>query len=331
MKYPKRRLRRLRRTPALRNLVTENRLHPSDLIAPLFVHEGITEPIPISSMPGQFQHTKDSVRQEVAELHRLGITSVILFGIPAHKDAAGTEAWNPRGIIQTTLTALKSDLGDEIVLVADLCMDEYTSHGHCGVLDSRGNVDNDATLDIYARIAEAQAAAGADVIAPSGMMDGQVESIRSTLDDAGFEQTVILAYSAKYATALYGPFRNAVEVTIACGGDRRTYQQDTNNAREALEEIRLDLAEGADIVMIKPALPYLDVISRARQAFDIPIAAYHVSGEYSMVCAAAEKDWIDLDAVAHEHISAIKRAGASIVVTYFARHLATLMQQHKHA
>ncbi len=326
MNFPQRRLRRLRRTPALRRLVAENRLHPGDLVAPLFVREGTDSPQPIISMPGQCQHTRQSLRAEVAELHALGVAAVVLFGVPEHKDATGSEAWNPEGVVQAALADLRADLGDDIVLIADLCMDEYTDHGHCGLLDARGGVDNDATLEVYARIAVAQAAAGADVVAPSGMMDGQVGAIRGALDGAGFEQVSILAYSAKYATALYGPFRDAVDVTIAGGGDRRTYQQDVVNAREALEEIRADVAEGADMVMVKPAMPYLDVISRARRAFDVPLAAYHVSGEYSMVCAAAERGWIDLDAVALEHVSAIRRAGADIVLTYFARRLAESMQ-----
>ncbi len=324
--FPQRRLRRLRRTPALRRLVAENRLHPADLIAPLFVREGVDEPQPIVSMPGQFQHTLASLRTEVSELHALGVTSVVLFGVPEHKDASGSEAWNPDGIVQAALADLRSGFGDDIVLIADLCMDEYTDHGHCGLLDAAGGVDNDATLELYGRIAQAQAAAGADVVAPSGMMDGQVGAIRAALDGGSFELTAVLAYSAKYATALYGPFRDAVDVTIAGGGDRRTYQQDVVNAREAMEEIRADVAEGADMVMVKPALPYLDVISAARRTFDVPLAAYHVSGEYSMVCAAAERGWLDLDAVAFEHVSAVRRAGADMVLTYFARRLAEALQ-----
>ena len=310
----------------MRRLVAENRLHPGDLIAPLFVREGIDEPQPIVSMPGQFQHTLASLQTEVSELHALGITSVVLFGVPEHKDASGSEAWNPDGIVQAALADLRSSFGDDIVLIADLCMDEYTDHGHCGLLDAAGGVDNDATLELYGRIAQAQAAAGADVVAPSGMMDGQVGAIRAALDGGGFEQTAVLAYSAKYATALYGPFRDAVDVAIAGGGDRRTYQQDVVNAREAMEEIRADVAEGADMVMVKPALPYLDVISAARRTFDVPLAAYHVSGEYSMVCAAAERGWLDLDAVAFEHVSAVRRAGADMVLTYFARRLAEALQ-----
>ncbi len=319
-------MRRLRRTPALRRLVTEHRLHPADFIAPLFVREGIDEPEPIVSMPGQFQHTRASLRAEVKELHALGVGAVVLFGVPERKDHIGSEAWNPDGIVQVALADLRSDLGDEIVLIADLCMDEYTDHGHCGLLDGRGDVENDATLEVYARIALAQAAAGADIVAPSGMMDGQVGAIRTALDGSGFEQTAILAYAAKYATALYGPFRDAVDVTIAGGGDRRAYQQDVAGAREALEEIRLDVAEGADMVMVKPALAFLDVIAAARRACDLPLAAYHVSGEYAMVCAAAERGWLDLDAVAYEHVLAIRRAGADVVLTYFARHLAEAMQ-----
>ena len=326
MNFPQRRLRRLRRTPALRRLVAEHRLHPADFIAPLFVREGIDEPQPIVSMPGQFQHTRQSLRAEVAELHALGIGAVVLFGVPEHKDHVGSQAWDPDGIVQVALADLRSDLGDDIVLIADLCMDEYTDHGHCGLLDGRGDVDNDATLEVYARIALAQATAGADIVAPSGMMDGQVGAIRAALDGSGFTQTAILAYSAKYATALYGPFRDAVDVTIAGGGDRRTYQQDVAGVREAIEEISLDLAEGADMVMVKPALAFLDVISEARRAFDVPLAAYHVSGEYSMVCAAAERGWLDLDAVAHEHVLAIRRAGADVVLTYFARRLAEALQ-----
>ena len=307
-------------------MVAEQRLHPADFVAPLFVREGIDEPEPIVSMPEQFQHTLASLRSEVAELCSLGVGAVVLFGVPERKDATGSEAWNPDGIVQRALADLRGDFGDEVVLIADLCLDEYTDHGHCGVLDGRGGVDNDATVELYARIAAAQAAAGADIVAPSGMMDGQVGAIRRALDSDGFEQTAILAYAAKYATALYGPFRDAVDVAIAGGGDRRAYQQDVANAREAIAEIRLDIAEGADMVMVKPALAHLDVIAAARQACDVPLAAYHVSGEYSMVCAAAERGWLDLDAVAFEHVLAIRRAGADVVLTYFARRLAEVLQ-----
>ena len=315
-------MRRLRRTPALRRLVAETRLSVDDLIAPLFVREGIDEPIPIASLPGQVQHTRESLRKEVAELAGLGIPAVMLFGIPSSKDAEGSEAWNPDGIVQQALRDLRGDVGDDLVLVPDLCLDEYTDHGHCGVLTTDGQVDNDATVHRYGLAAVAQADAGADVVAPSGMMDGQVRAIRAELDDAGHADVAILAYAAKYASALYGPFREAVDVEIAGGGDRKGYQQDPANAREALEEIRLDVEEGADLVMVKPALAYLDVIARARAEVDVPLAAYHVSGEYSMVKAAAERGWLDGDAVLAEHVTAIRRAGADMVLTYAAAELA---------
>jgi porphobilinogen synthase len=291
----------------------------ADLIAPLFVREGIAEPVPITSLPGVVQHTRESLRKEVAELAALGVKAVVLFGVPAGKDALGSGAFDPDGIAQQALADLRSDVGDDVVLIADLCIDEYTDHGHCGVLDERGRVDNDATLGVYARAALAQARAGAGVVAPSGMMDGQVGRIRSALDAEGFTDVAILAYAAKYASALYGPFREAVDVTIVGGGDRKGYQQDWRNAREALREIDADVAEGADIVMVKPALSYLDVIAAARRRTVVPVAAYHVSGEYAMVKAAAANGWIDHDAVALEHLTAIKRAGADMILTYFAR------------
>ncbi len=312
----------MRRTPALRRLVAETRLSVDDLIAPLFVRQGIREPQPIASLPGVVQHTVDSLRAEVAELRALGIPGVILFGVPETKDPVGSEAWNPDGIVQVALRTLRDDVGDDFVLIADLCVDEYTSHGHCGIVDDRGEVDNDATLELYEQIAVAQADAGADIVAPSGMMDGQVMAIRDALDDAGHDAAAILAYAAKYASALYGPFRDAVDVHIVGGGDRKGYQQDIRNGREALAEIRADVAEGADMIMVKPALSYLDVISQARAELDVPLAAYHVSGEYSMVKAAAERGWIDGMAVAIEHSTAIKRAGADVILTYFARELA---------
>jgi porphobilinogen synthase len=320
--FPQRRLRRLRRTPALRRLVAETTLTVDDLIAPLFVREGIDEPQPIGSLPGVVQHTRDSLRKEVRELASLGIPGVILFGVPERRDPRGSGAWDPDGIVQVALADLREEIGDELVLIADLCLDEYTDHGHCGVLDDDGRVDNDATLELYAEVALAQADAGADVVAPSGMMDGQVAAIRDALDEAGHDAVAILAYAAKFASALYGPFREAVDVTIAGGGDRRGYQQDPANAREALEEIRLDVSEGADLVMVKPAVPYLDIIARARAEVDLPIAAYHVSGEYSMIKAAAANGWIDGLAVALEQVLAVRRAGADIVLTYFARELA---------
>jgi len=320
--FPARRLRRLRRTPALRRLVAETRLHPDDLVAPLFVREGIEEAQPILSLPGVAQHTRESLRDEVRRLRSVGVSSVILFGVPAVKDPEGSGAWDPKGIVQLALRDLRDDHGDDVVLMADLCLDEYTDHGHCGILSARGDVDNDATIELYARVALAQAEAGADIVAPSGMMDGQVAAIRGALDGDGYSDIPILAYSAKYASALYGPFRDAVDVSIVGGGNRKAYQQDWSNAREALEEIRLDIEEGADMVMVKPALTYLDVITRARAEVGVPIAAYHVSGEYAMVKAAAERGWIDGPAVALEQISAIKRAGADVVLTYFAGDLA---------
>ncbi|MCX6507141.1 MAG: porphobilinogen synthase [Actinobacteria bacterium] len=325
MSFPQRRLRRLRRTPALRRMVAETRLTPGDLIAPLFVREGITEPQPIASIPGVMQHTLGSLRAEVADLVGLGVPGVILFGVPETKDDIGSGAWNPDGIVQIALRELRDTFGDRVVLMSDLCLDEYTTHGHCGVLDGRGSVDNDATLDLYANVAIAQATAGADVVAPSGMMDGAVAAIRDALDEEDFIETAIMAYSAKYASALYGPFRDAVDVTIEDGGDRKGYQQDPANARESLEEIRQDILEGADIVMVKPAMSYLDIIARARQEVDIPMAAYHVSGEYAMVKAAAERGWIDGDAVAIEQLTSIRRAGADMVLTYFARDVAELL------
>ena len=307
-------------------MVRESRLHPDDLIAPLFVKEGAESPIPITSLPGQMQHTRETLRQEVRELKDLGVPAVVLFGLPEHKDPEGSEAWNPDGIVQLAIQDLKDDHGDDLVVIADLCVDEYTSHGHCGVLDDTGQPDNDATLELYENIAIAQARAGADICAPSGMMDGQVFAIREALDDEGFDHVAILAYAAKFATALYGPFRDAVDVTIEGGGNRKGYQQDVANTREAMEEIREDIGEGADMVMIKPAMPYLDLIARAREELDIPIAAYHVSGEYAMVHAAAQNGWLELDDVAFEHVGAIKRAGADMILTYFSRLIAEGLQ-----
>ncbi len=303
----------------MREMVAETRLGVDDLIAPLFVREGIAEPQPIASLPGVVQHTRDSLRAEVAQLADLGVPAVILFGVPAEKDPIGSGAFDPEGIVQLSLGDLRVDVGDDIVVMADLCVDEYTDHGHCGVLDSRGDVDNDATVDVYVKAALAQARAGADVVAPSGMMDGQVGAIRSGLDGEGFTDVAVLAYAAKYASALYGPFRDAVDVSIVGGGDRKGYQQDLRNAREARREIDLDIAEGADIVMVKPALAYLDVIADTAARVDVPVAAYHVSGEYAMIHAAAERGWIDGDAVAVEHLTSIKRAGADLILTYYAR------------
>jgi porphobilinogen synthase len=303
-------------------MVAETRLSVDDLVAPLFVREGIDEPQPVASLPGVVQHTTSSLVKEARRLSSLGVPAVVLFGLPAAKDPIGSEAWNPDGVTQLALRELRHELGDAMVLVADLCLDEYTDHGHCGVLTPSGTVDNDATLELYGRVAVAQAGAGADVVAPSGMMDGQVGAIRAALDGIGRPEVAILAYAAKYASALYGPFRDAVDVTIAGGGDRRDYQQDPPNRREALREVALDVAEGADMVMVKPALAYLDVIAAVRARFDVPVAAYHVSGEYAMVKAAGERGWIDGAAVALEHVGAIKRAGADVILTYFASELA---------
>jgi porphobilinogen synthase len=306
-------------------MVAEARLSVDDLIAPLFVREGITEPQPITSLPGVVQHTVESLRTEAKVLRDLGVPALVLFGVPARKDPEGSEASNPDGIVQVALRELRAEVGDDIVLIADLCVDEYTDHGHCGVLDAHGSVDNDATLDLYADIAVAQAAAGADIVAPSGMMDGQVLAIRDALDNGGYEHVAILAYAAKYASGLYGPFRDAVDVQIVGGGDRKGYQQDWHNAREALEEIRFDLDEGADMVMVKPAVTYLDVIARARAEVSVPLAAYHVSGEYAMLKAAAANGWIDGDVVALEQLTAIKRAGADLILTYLAREVAEVL------
>ena len=303
----------------MRDLVADTHVRVDDLIAPLFVREGIASPQPILSIPGVVQHTRESLRAEVTALAELGVRSVILFGVPAVKDAVGSGAYDPEGIVQLALADLREDLGDDVVVIADLCVDEYTDHGHCGIVDDHGSVDNDATLELYTKAALAQAAAGAQVVAPSGMMDGQVAAIRAALDANRFQDVAILAYAAKFASALYGPFRDAVDVSIVGGGDRKGYQQDWRNVREAQVEIDLDIAEGADMVMVKPALAYLDVIAEAASRIDIPLAAYHVSGEYAMIHAAAERGWIDGDAVALEHLTAIKRAGAGIILTYFTR------------
>ncbi len=319
MAFPQSRPRRLRQSPAMRELVAEVRLGVKDLVAPLFVREGISSAQPITSLPGVVQHTLDSLRSEVVQLAELGVPAVILFGIPSVKDEVGSGAFDPAGIVQVALRELQKEVGNDMVLMSDLCVDEYTSHGHCGVLDKHGDVDNDATLDIYCRAALAQATAGAHVVAPSGMMDGQVGAIRAALDGAGFSEVVIMAYSAKYASGLYGPFRDAVDVQIQGGGNRKGYQQDWRNAREALREVHADIEQGADIVMVKPALSYLDVISAVRAQVDVPVAAYHVSGEYAMIKAAAANGWIDHDTVALEQLTAVKRAGADIILTYFAR------------
>ncbi|HYZ11595.1 MAG TPA: porphobilinogen synthase [Actinomycetota bacterium] len=320
--FPHHRARRLRRTESIRALVRETDLSPRHLVAPMFLKEGIEEPAPIRSMPGQVQHTLESLRKEARQIHAVGVTAFVLFGIPERKDAEGSEAWNDRGVAQEGLRALREEFGDDAVLISDLCLDEYTDHGHCGVLDDRGMVDNDRTLERYRRIAVSQAAAGADLVAPSGMMDGQVAAIRSALDDEGRSETGILAYAAKFASTFYGPFRDAAECAPRFG-DRRAYQMDPANADEALLEIRQDVDEGADIVMVKPALPYLDVIRRARvEAGGVPVAAYNVSGEYAMVKAAAERGWLDGPQAMVEVLTSIRRAGAALILTYFAREAA---------
>jgi porphobilinogen synthase len=330
--FPVGRPRRLRRSRVLRELAREHELSRRDLVAPLFVKEGIAEAVPIASMPGYAQHTLESLRKEAAELTGRGIPALLLFGIPAAKDAEGSQAWAPDGIIQRALRALRADLGDDVALIADLCLCEYTDHGHCGALapattGAAGQgpvVANDPTLELYRRVAVAQAEAGASVVAPSGMMDGQVGAIRAGLDDAGFADLPILAYAAKYASGLYGPFREAAEGAPR-SGDRSGYQMDPANSDEALREVALDVAEGADMVMVKPALAYLDVLWRVKQAFGLPTAAYHVSGEYAMVKAAAERGWVDGERVMLEVLTSIRRAGADLVVTYFARDAAPLL------
>jgi porphobilinogen synthase len=317
MGFPEERPRRLRRTPALRSLVRETSLDAADMIAPLFVKEGIDEPVAIASMPGQWQHTIESLRKEAAEIRSRGVLAFMLFGVPARKDAEGSEAWNPDGIGQRAIRALRDDFGDDAVVMSDLCLDEYTDHGHCGVLNERNEVDNDATLERYARIAVAQAGAGAHMVGPSGMMDGQVGVIRSALDGAGAANVAIIAYAAKFASPLYGPFREAAEGAPRFG-DRTGYQEDPANGAEAMREIRADLAQGADIVMVKPALPYLDIVRRAADLGAAPVAAYHVSGEYAMVKAAAEQGWLDERRVVLELLTSIRRAGADMILTYHA-------------
>ena len=314
--------RRLRQTAAVRRLVAQERLSPADLVLPLFVKEGIDAPAPVPSMPGVFQHTRDSLRKAVAEAVDAGVGGLVLFGIPAVKDAVGSGADDPDGVVQVALRDTVAEVGDAAVVMADLCLDEYTDHGHCGVLTESGAVDNDATLQRYASIAVAQASAGAQLVAPSGMMDGQVAAIRAALDGAGFVDVGIMAYSAKYASAFYGPFRDAAECAPQFG-DRASYQQDpARSSDEAVREAQLDIAEGADLVMVKPAIGYLDVVRRVADAVDVPVAAYSVSGEYAMVEAAAANGWLDRDRTVIELLTSIKRAGAGIVLTYWATEFA---------
>ena len=308
----------MRRTPALRSLIQETEVRPGDLIAPLFVKEELAEPVPIASMPGQSQHTLESLRKEAVEIAERGVRAFILFAVPARKDPGGSEAWNPEGIGQQAIAALRAEFGDDAIVIGDLCLDEYTDHGHCGVLNERGEVENDATVELYQRIAIAQAEAGAHLVGPSGMMDGQVAAIRSALDTSENQDIGIIAYAAKFASALYGPFREAAEGAPRFG-DRTGYQEDPANLDEAIREIHTDIEEGADIVMVKPALPYLDVIRRAKDETRFPIAAYHVSGEYAMVKAAAANGWLDERRVVLELLTSIRRAGADLILTYHAK------------
>ena len=318
MTYPRQRPRRLRSTPALRRLVAQTSLEPRHLVLPMFVADGIDEPRPIASMPGVVQHTRDSLRRAASDAVAAGVGGLMLFGVPreSDKDSLGTCGIDPDGILNVALRDLAGDLGDATVLMADTCLDEFTDHGHCGVLDARGRVDNDATNVQYVKLAVAQAQSGAHVVGPSGMMDGQVAAIRDGLDTAGITDVAILAYAAKFASAFYGPFRDAVASSLT--GDRRTYQQDSGNGREAVREVLLDVGEGADIVMVKPAMAYLDIVAAAAAVSPVPVAAYQVSGEYAMICAAAAQGWIDAPAAALESLTAIRRAGADIVLTYWA-------------
>jgi porphobilinogen synthase len=325
MPYPQIRPRRLRRTPALRRLVGETRIAPDELVLPMFVKEGLTEPRPVTSLPGVVQHSRDSLRKAADEAVQAGVGGIMLFGVPAQRDTTGSGGVDPEGILNVAIRDVVAEVGDATVVMSDLCLDEFTSHGHCGLLDAAGGVDNDATLAAYAEMAVAQAAAGVGVVGPSGMMDGQVGVVRQALDAAGYHDVSILAYAAKYASAFYGPFRDAVESALQ--GDRRTYQQDPANLREALREVSLDVAEGADIVMVKPALPYLDVVSAVRAAVDVPVAAYQVSGEYAMVEAAAANGWIDRERVVLETLTSIRRAGAQITLTYWAAEVAQLLRE----
>ncbi|MFV2017645.1 porphobilinogen synthase [Micromonospora sp. LOL_023] len=316
MTYPQSRPRRLRRTAAVRRLVEETRLAPAELVLPMFVREGLAEPRPVASLPGVVQHSRDSLRKAAAEAVAAGVGGIMLFGVPQRRDATGSGGTDPDGILNVAIRDVVAEVGEATVVMSDLCLDEFTSHGHCGLLAADGTVDNDATLDAYAAMALAQAEAGADLLGPSGMMDGQVGVVRRALDAAGHTDTALLAYAAKYASAFYGPFRDAVESTLV--GDRRTYQQDPANLRESLREVELDVAEGADLVMVKPALPYLDVIAAVRRIVHVPVAAYQVSGEYAMVEAAAANGWVDRERVIMETLTSIRRAGAQIILTYWA-------------
>jgi porphobilinogen synthase len=321
MAFPTHRPRRLRTTPAMRRLVAETDLRPRHLVLPMFVKEGATEPVPIPSMPGVVQHTRDSLRKAAAEAVQAGVGGLMLFGVPTSHDATGSAGVDPDGVLNVALRDVRAEVGDATVVMADTCLDEFTDHGHCGVLDAEGRVDNDATLAVYADMAVAQAEAGAHVLGPSGMMDGQVGVIRDALDAAGHTDVGILAYTAKYASAFFGPFRQAVDSQLK--GDRKAYQQDAANVREALRELALDIEEGADMVMVKPAMAYLDVLRAVAETADVPVAAYQVSGEYAMIEAAAANGWIERDRAVLETLTGIRRAGADIVLTYWATEVAT--------
>jgi porphobilinogen synthase len=319
--FPSVRPRRLRRTPAIRRLVAQTRLHPADLVLPMFVKESLTEPAPLNSMPGVLQHTRDSLKAAAVQAVSTGVGGLMLFGIPVDRDAVGSQATDPGGILNVALSDLRAEVGADTVIMADLCLDEFTDHGHCGVLTAQGGVDNDATLHRYREMAVALAVSGADMVGTSGMMDGQVAAVRAALDDASLFDTAVFAYAAKYASAFYGPFREAVDSALV--GDRRTYQQDPANRREAAREVALDVAEGADLVMVKPAMSYLDVVSDVADSVDVPVAAYQVSGEYAMIEAAAANGWIDRDRAIVESLTSIRRAGAQIVLTYWATEIAS--------
>jgi porphobilinogen synthase len=325
MSYPDTRPRRLRRTPAIRRLVSETRVAPAELVLPMFVKEGLAEPRPIATLPGVLQHSRDSLRKAAVEAVQAGVGGIMLFGVPATRDERGSGGTDPNGILNVALRDLHAELGDSTVLMSDLCLDEFTSHGHCGLLAPDGSVDNDATLAAYAEMAVVQAASGAHMVGPSGMMDGQVGVVRRALDAAGYQDTSILAYAVKYASAFFGPFRDAVESALE--GDRKGYQQDPANLRESLREVQLDISEGADLVMVKPALPYLDVLAAVRDTVDVPVAAYQVSGEYAMVEAAAANGWVDRERAIMETLTSIRRAGAQIILTYWAVEAAKMLRE----
>ncbi|MHA7178541.1 porphobilinogen synthase [Arthrobacter sp. MDB2-24] len=328
MSFPQHRPRRLRSTPALRRMVAEYRVHPSELILPAFIREGLSEPSPILSMPGVVQHTTDSLKRAAAEAVERGVGGIMLFGIPEHRDATGSAGIDPDGVLNRAIADVRAEVGNDLVVMSDVCLDEFTDHGHCGVLADDGSVDNDATLALYAQMAVEQARAGAHVLGPSGMMDGQVAVIRQALDGAGHQDTVVLAYAAKYASAFYGPFREAVDSQLT--GDRRTYQMDAANRREAILEVELDIEEGADMVMVKPAMSYLDILADVAAMSPVPVAAYQISGEYAMIEAAAANGWIDRRRAIEESVLGIKRAGAQMILTYWASELALWLGETNH-